>query len=525
MYVALYRKLRPQNFNEVVEQKAVVKTLENQIKRNMISHAYLFCGIRGTGKTSMAKIFAKAINCKDENKPCNKCESCVSINKQTNMDVIEIDAASNNGVDNIREIREEVIYAPTVSNYKVYIIDEVHMLSTGAFNALLKTLEEPPSHVVFILATTDPQKLPATILSRCQRFDFKRISQKEMVSSLQKHTKEMNVNIEESALEYICMLSEGALRDALSLLDQAMSFYYEEEITLNKIQELVGSVDKSVFFEITDALISSDSNKCLNIIEEIINNGREISQFTNELILHLRDILVCTNEFLNGTKEYKEKLKKQSEKTSKTVLINYIEKLSNLQNELKYASNKRISLETACLKICSTKEEQNMEGILLKIKELETKLKNVQKVEVIQKVETIKEEKKEEIKKPIKKALPEDIKEVIQNWKSVVKKFEVPTKSYLENAVPAYAGGVALSIVADCDTSAKMIQLKEQKIKEVLKSMYNKEYTLNIKGQQNYNKEHKKNYNQEDDEVNAKLNEILNRAKDFNIEVEESEDF
>ena len=262
-YQALYRKFRPDTFDGVVGQDHIVRTLKNEIVSDMVSHAYLFCGTRGTGKTSTAKIFAKAINCLSpkDGEPCGKCAMCTAIQEGRSVNVIEIDAASNNGVDNIRDIREEVKYPPTEGKYKVYIIDEVHMLSPGAFNALLKTLEEPPAHVIFILATTDPQKVPVTILSRCQRFDFKRISSGEITKTLKKYIKIEGAQAEESALSAIGRLADGSMRDSLSILDQCLAFYHNEVITEDKVLEVCGATDDGVFFDITDAIIGKNPQK------------------------------------------------------------------------------------------------------------------------------------------------------------------------------------------------------------------------------------------------------------------------
>lgn len=247
-YQALYRRLRPQRFDDVIGQEHIIRTLKNQIEKDRINHAYLFCGTRGTGKTTTAKIFARAINCTGEGeKPCNECSVCKEALKGTNLNIIEIDAASNNSVDNIRDIVEEVKYPPTEGRYKVYIIDEVHMLTTSAFNAFLKTLEEPPAHVVFILATTDPQKMPVTVLSRCQRFDFHRIGHKDMVKVLTEYMENEKADVDVSALEYIAEISDGAMRDALSVLDQCLSFYYDRRITEKEVREITGATDRGVF--------------------------------------------------------------------------------------------------------------------------------------------------------------------------------------------------------------------------------------------------------------------------------------
>ena len=293
-YTALYRKFRPNQFGDVKGQDHIVTALKNQIKADRIGHAYLFCGTRGTGKTTVAKIFAKAVNCEHpvDGNPCNECSVCKAINEQSSLNVIEIDAASNNGVDNIRQIVEEVQYSPTEGRYKVYIIDEVHMLSIGAFNALLKTLEEPPSYVIFILATTEAHKLPVTILSRCQRYDFKRIQVETIVSRLQELTVAENIQASEKALTYIAKCADGALRDALSLLDQCNAFYMNQELTYEKVLDVLGAVDNEVFVELFDLVSHGRATKTMEKIDEIIMDGRDISQFVLNFTWFLRNMLL-----------------------------------------------------------------------------------------------------------------------------------------------------------------------------------------------------------------------------------------
>ena len=293
MYTALYRKLRPKAFKDVWGQEHIVKTLQNSIINQRISHAYLFCGIRGTGKTSCAKIFAKAVNCESpiDGEACCACQPCIDIARGANMDVIEIDAASNNGVDNIRDLREEIKYPPQ-GKYKVYIIDEVHMLSTGAFNALLKTLEEPPAHIIFILATTDPQKIPATIHSRVMRFDFYRVPQNLMIEALRQYTAEEGIKIADDALEYIVQISDGSMRDVLSLLDRLAGLYFEEEITLAGTLEVTGSVDKEIFSRLLLTLTNRDAATALDIIDEASMKGRNFSQFAEEFVAYLRQVMI-----------------------------------------------------------------------------------------------------------------------------------------------------------------------------------------------------------------------------------------
>ena len=293
-YTALYRKFRPDNFADVKGQDHIVTTLTNQIKHNRIGHAYLFCGTRGTGKTTVAKILAKAVNCEHpvDGSPCNQCAMCKAIQAGTAMNVIEIDAASNNGVDNIREIREEVSYRPTEGKYKVYIIDEVHMLSTGAFNALLKTLEEPPSYVIFILATTEAHKIPITILSRCQRYDFHRITIDTIASRLEELLNIEGVEAEEKAVRYVAKAGDGSMRDALSLLDQCIAFYLGQTLTYDKVLEVLGAVDTEVFSKLLRRVIQGDVTGSIHILEELIVGGRELGQFVGDFTWYMRNLLL-----------------------------------------------------------------------------------------------------------------------------------------------------------------------------------------------------------------------------------------
>ena len=293
-YTALYRKFRPDEFEDVKGQDAIVRTLKNQIKAGRIGHAYLFCGTRGTGKTSVAKIFAKAVNCENpsDGSPCGECAMCRAVASGASMNVIEIDAASNNGVDNIREIREEVAYRPTEGRYKVYIIDEVHMLSIGAFNALLKTLEEPPEYVIFILATTEAHKIPVTILSRCQRYDFKRISIKTIAARLTELIEKEQWDVEEKAVRYIAKMADGSMRDSLSLLDQCAAFYIGERLTYDHVLEVLGAVDTEVFSRLLRELIAMDVHRVIGTVEELVMQGRELSQMASDFTWYLRNLLL-----------------------------------------------------------------------------------------------------------------------------------------------------------------------------------------------------------------------------------------
>lgn len=355
-YTALYRKKRPRTFKEIVGQPHIVRALGNQLKTGQISHAYLFCGTRGTGKTSAAKILARAVNCTElqNGEPCNACEMCKSILAERSLDVAEIDAASNNGVDNIRDLRDEVKYPPNQGRYRVYIVDEVHMLSTSAFNALLKTLEEPPPHVIFILATTDPQKIPATILSRCQRYDFRRISAADMIAALRNYLSGENLAFEDAALDYIAYHSDGAMRNALSLLDQCLSIGSDSgELTLESVRDLLGAVDRARLFEFTDALSQCDSGAVMEIIASAMDEGRDVSQFAADLVRHFRDVLVAG---LTDGEEFSAnaavKLKEQSARVPSGLLMRYINAFSEALREIRFAPHVRTAFEVCALKMC-----------------------------------------------------------------------------------------------------------------------------------------------------------------------------
>ena len=355
-YTALYRKFRPLTFSEMVGQEHITRTIRNQIIANRVGHAYLFNGGRGTGKTSAAKILARAINCLNpkEGEPCNECEICKGAISGALTDIVEMDAASNNSVEDIRSIREEVNFLPTRAKYRVYIIDEVHMLSTGAFNALLKTLEEPPEHVKFILATTEPQKLPATILSRCQRFDFKRISQENVIKRLEIVCKESNVETTEGALSIIATLSEGAMRDALSILERCIQDG-ENKIDEDKIRDLVGIPKISLIQGMIESIVEYDVDKALENIENILKEGKDIYNLLWEMIKYVKDILIyqTTKKLTLYNKEELEPIKNIAENVSKHKLVDLIYQLSELENQIKWSTQKTIMFQAGIIKLCN----------------------------------------------------------------------------------------------------------------------------------------------------------------------------
>lgn len=365
-YIALYRQWRPTRFEDVVEQEHVVKTLRHSVSSGRIAHAYLFCGTRGTGKTTMAHILSRAINClnPENGDPCNKCDVCREILDGSSVDVLEIDAASNNSVDNVRSIRDEVIYTPTKAKYKVYIIDEVHMLSTGAFNALLKTLEEPPEHVVFILATTEPHKLPATILSRCQRFDFRRISQESIVKRLDKIATACGTSLDADAARLIARMSDGAMRDAISLLDQCISLG-GSSVGYDDVLSVVGIVNDTFITDFVNSMIDKDIPKILENIGCLIMDGRDISHFVSDLVLYYRNLLICKatggqcDTLVDAPAAVLDIMKKQSEIISQEKIIRYVKELSSLESSLKWASNPRVLLEVMLIKLCTSESADN----------------------------------------------------------------------------------------------------------------------------------------------------------------------
>ena len=380
-YTALYRKWRPASFEDVRGQDHVVQTLKNQIVSDRIGHAYLFCGTRGTGKTSIAKIFAKAVNCESpvDGSPCGECRTCKNIAAGSSLNVVEIDAASNNGVENIREIRDEVQYPPTEGKYRVYIIDEVHMLSTGAFNALLKTLEEPPSYVIFILATTEVQKIPVTVMSRCQRYDFKRITVDTIVTHLQKLTEAEHISVEDKALAYIAKAADGAMRDALSLLDQCVAFHYGEVLTYDNVLDVLGAVDITVFSQLFRAVVENRTKDCIQSLEEMVIQGRELGQFVTDFIWYLRNLLIVKSvddaeNMLDMSTENMNLLKEEAGLIDGETLLRFIRVFSDLSNQLRYASQKRVLIEVALIKLTRPEMEENLDSVIQRIGNIEKQL-------------------------------------------------------------------------------------------------------------------------------------------------------
>lgn len=385
-YTALYRKFRPMTFGEMVGQEHITRTLRNQIMANRVGHAYLFNGGRGTGKTSSAKILARAINCLNpqDGEPCNECEICKAAINGSLTDIVEMDAASNNSVEDVRSIREEVNFLPTKAKYRVYIIDEVHMLSTGAFNALLKTLEEPPEHVKFILATTEPQKLPATILSRCQRFDFKRISNEDIIKRLKIVCEESKIEITEGALNIIAVLSEGAMRDALSILERCIQDG-ENKIDEDKIKDLVGIPKFDFVNRIVQAIFEYNAEEVIASTNEVLDQGKDLENFIWEMIKYVKDILIyqsCKKLDLYSESEL-ERIKKVSETVSKERLVQLIYTLSELQSNMKWSNQKSIVFQAGIIKLCANPLEGG-ENVEERVGKIENYLKSGNFVKQVQ---------------------------------------------------------------------------------------------------------------------------------------------
>ena len=381
-YTALYREWRPRTFYDVVGQEHITTTLKNQILNNRIAHAYLFCGTRGTGKTSTAKVFAKALNCLNlkDGEPCNECEMCTKINEGLAIDVTELDAASNNGVDKIRDIIDDVKYPPQEARYKVYIMDEVHMLSAGAVNAFLKTLEEPPNNVIFILATTDPQKLPITILSRCQRFDFKRINNSDITARLRKIVNDQNVLADERSLNLIARVSDGAMRDSLSILDQAISMG-NGNVDYNTVVGMLGLVTNDHLFNLVNAVIQKSVEKSIEIIEDVIYSGKDIYLFIKDLIAHYRNLLMVkvTNnpeEVLDMSEENIALIKEQGARLRAEEIMRCIRILQEAENNAKLSKQARLYCELAVIKMCKIEYDTSNEVMLTRLNKLEESLRN-----------------------------------------------------------------------------------------------------------------------------------------------------
>ncbi len=495
-YTALYRKFRPDTFADVKGQDHIVTTLKNQLRAGRIGHAYLFTGTRGTGKTSVAKIFARTVNCENptEEGACGQCRICRAIAAGASMNVIEIDAASNNGVDNIREIVEEVSYSPAEGRYKVYIIDEVHMLSIGAFNALLKTLEEPPSYVIFILATTEVHKLPITILSRCQRYDFKRITIDTIAARMRQLTEAEQVQVEEKALRYIAKAADGSMRDALSLLDQCIAFNLGDGLTYDKVLDVLGAVDTEVFSRLLRCVLEQNVLGCVQLLEEIVMQGRELTQFVTDFTWYLRNLMLVQSsdnleDVIDMSSDNLGRLKEEAAMADMNRIIRYIRIFSELSGQIRYASQKRIMVEIALIKLCRPSMETSQDALLERIRDVEDKVENGVAVMPVQ-CDPAQTGTKAPVgggvsrpKPQLPQAIPDDVREVVSHWAAIVGSAENPMRIYLKDAIPSLGGDNHLLLVVEdgvaSDYFTQHSQNKEQ-LENLIAGYAGKEMEVNI---------------------------------------------
>lgn len=488
-YTALYRKFRPDIFADVKGQDHIVTTLRNQIKADRIGHAYLFTGTRGTGKTTIAKLFAKAVNCENpvDGSPCGCCRSCQTIAAGASVNVIEMDAASNNSVDDIREIVDEVSYSPVEGKYKVYIIDEVHMLSTSAFNALLKTLEEPPSYVIFILATTEVHKIPITILSRCQRYDFRRITIETISNRLRELMDKESVLAEERALKYIAKTADGSMRDALSLLDQCIAFHFGEELTYDKVLNVLGAVDTEVFARLLDLMEARDVSGCISLLEEVVMQGRELTQFVSDITWYLRNLLLAKTsegnieDVIDVSSDNLARLKASAEPMETVEIMRYIRIFSELSGQVKYATQKRILIEITLIKICRPAMETSNDAVVARIKDLEQKIeKGI--VQAAPAIVPVSNTTPTVPKVEIPKAIPEDIRKIVSNWAGIVSGTGQPLRTHLKNARLSLGGDNQLIVVVEDGVASDCLKSEahHKYVEELISNFLQKEACVQI---------------------------------------------
>ena len=497
-YLALYRKFRPRTFSDVKGQDHIVRTLVNELKLDRIGHAYLFTGTRGTGKTTVAKILAKAVNCdhRDEGEnPCNECEFCQSVNNGSSMDVMELDAASNNSVEAIRGIISSMEYPPSTGRYRVYIIDEVHMLSTAAWNALLKSLEEPPSYVIFILATTELQKIPQTILSRCQRYEFHRISIETIKDRLRELIEKEGVHAEDKALYAIAKAGDGSMRDAISLLDQCMAFYLGQDLTYDNVLSVLGAVDTSLFSRLFKAVRAGDSNEALSVIDEVLVEGRELTQFSDDFVWYLRNLLlvkggVAGEDIVGISSDNMKELEKEAEDVEDAVLLRYIRVMSALSDRLRTAVQKRVVTEVAVIKLCHPEMEKDTGALSERLSRLEEKLASGDFAVQVQAMPIGNAAASGLPQAPVQKkalpeALPEDIQTIVENWDQVVRQLTGILRSSLNVGMPALSDDKKLLIVFNEEqlVAYNILSTEENKkrLEDILSGIAGKEVPVLLK--------------------------------------------
>ena len=495
-YTALYRKWRPDSFSDVKGQDHIVTTLKNQILSDRVGHAYLFCGTRGTGKTTVAKILAKAVNCENpqDGNPCGECAVCRAIADGSSLNVIEIDAASNNGVDNIRQIKEEVAYRPTEGRFKVYIIDEVHMLSIGAFNALLKTLEEPPEYVMFILATTEAHKIPVTIMSRCQRFDFKRISVTTISDRLRDLADREQAKVTDEALNYIARMADGAMRDALSLLDRCMAFYMDKELGYEDVLEVLGAVDTEIFSKMLRDIINEKVTDIIRRLDEMILNGRDLTQFVADFTWYLRNLMMlkASEEAASMIDMSAENMKRITEETcmvSDEQVMRYIRILSELSSDIRFSTQKRVLVEVALIKMCRPQMEKDMDSVSERLRKLEELVKEKEDLMALVAIRPevpagAVTQAAEPVTKsvPVIKALTKDLEAVAKNWRAIIGAADYMYEFFLKNA-RITAENDRLVLVTDNKVAYDFLNGQEHKeyIKGVIEKTIEKSVEIEVK--------------------------------------------
>ena len=497
-YTALYRKFRPENFKDVKGQDHIVTTLKNQIAAKRVGHAYLFCGTRGTGKTSIAKLFAKTVNCETpvDGNPCGECASCKAIAAGASMNVMEIDAASNNGVENIREIISDVSYSPANGRYKVYIIDEVHMLSIGAFNALLKTLEEPPSYCIFILATTEVHKIPITILSRCQRYDFKRITIDTITDRLKELMETENVEVEEKALRYVAKTADGSMRDALSLLDQCIAFHFGQKLTYDMVLDVLGAVDTVVFSKLLRHILDRNVLGCIDLLEEIVMQGRELTQFVSDFTWYLRNLLLVkttddVEDVLDVSTDNKNRLIEEAEMTDAESIIRFIRIFSELSGNIRYAAQKRIMIEIALIKLCKPEMETKSDALVDRIRAVEEKLEKGIPVAAMPAgayqatgygTDSTNAVAQSAVKREMPKALPEEIKDIVSKWPAIVATADGFLKNQLKHAKLSLSTDDKLLLIVEDGISSDYFSLdgKKQEVDELISNYMQRQVEVTI---------------------------------------------
>ena len=488
-YTALYRKWRPTRFEEVRGQDPIVRTLRTQINSDRIGHAYLFCGTRGTGKTSVAKIFARAVNCEHpvNGSPCNECPTCRAALSGASVNVVEIDAASNNGVENIREIREEVKYKPTEGKYRVYIIDEVHMLSAGAFNALLKTLEEPPEYVIFILATTEVQKIPVTVLSRCQRYDFKRLSLQELEDQIRTLLREEKVEAEDAAVTYIARAADGSSRDGLSLLEQCVSYYYGEPLTYERVLDVLGAVDQEVYSRFLNGIIDCDIAGCMDIIDGLLSAGRDIGQFVPDFIWYLRNVMLIQTEnpgeeVLGISRANLLRMQEEAQRTDLNQIMRYIRLLSELSNQMRFSGSKRVLLEVTVLKMMQPDTETNLESLIDRVRYLEEFVASGKMETHIGEESAPLKAKQPQQTIEVPAAMYDDYQMVLKDWASLVSGEQGLFRSLYHGAeVSALPDRLEFLIRDRFIYTVQENNDSEKRLAEVLKNRYGKEFQISVR--------------------------------------------